>query len=306
MTFEEFLAELGINESVYILAIWSSIHKPKVFIKCNVKDTHINAYMKHLLHAWQANHDIQFILDAYSLILYVCDYITKAKKGMSLLLSEACKEAKAGNMTLKESVKHMGSKFLNAVETGEIECCYDLLELPITQSSVKIQFISTCSLDHRVFIAKDNTLLQQLTPDSEDVKVPNIFEKYAKCPPQLEQWCLADFVSKFEITKKVSDTERDSSEDDNEANVLSHGENCYMDDNLVFPIYLHCLVIKKQKKRKVIHFVNYKKKIDPENYCCEYLLLYTEWRNEEHDLNHGKATYCEALWKSKGYYSSQN
>ena len=48
MTFEEFLAELGINESVYILAIQSSIHKPKVFIKCNVRDTHINAYMKHL------------------------------------------------------------------------------------------------------------------------------------------------------------------------------------------------------------------------------------------------------------------
>ena len=55
----------------------------------------------------------------------------------------------------------MGNKFLNAVETGDIECCYDLLELPITQSSVKIQFISTCRPDDGVFIAKDNTLLQQ-------------------------------------------------------------------------------------------------------------------------------------------------
>ena len=72
-----------------------------MLIKHNVKDTHINVYRKHLLHAWQANHDIQFILDAYRLILYVCDYMTKAKKGMSLLLSETCKEAKGGNMTLK-------------------------------------------------------------------------------------------------------------------------------------------------------------------------------------------------------------
>ena len=74
--------------------------------------------MQHLLHAWQANHDIQFILDIYSLIVYVCDYMTKAQKGMSLLLSGACKEAKADYMTLKESVRHMGNKFLNAVETG--------------------------------------------------------------------------------------------------------------------------------------------------------------------------------------------
>ena len=142
--------------------------------------------------------------------------MAKAQKGMSLLLSEACQEAKAGNMTLKESVRHMGNKFLNAVETGEQECCYDMWELPITQSSVKIQFISTCRPDDRVLIAKHNKLLQQLTPDSEDVKVSNIIDKYAKCPSQLKEWCLADFVSQLEITKRFCNAEEDSSEDDNE------------------------------------------------------------------------------------------
>ena len=172
--------------------------------------------MQHLLHAWQENHDIQFILDIYSLIVYVCDYMNKAQKGMSLLLLEACKEAKAGNMTLKESVRDMGNKFLNAVETGEQECCYDLLELPITQSSVKIQFITTCRPDDRVFIAKHSKLLQQLTPDSEDVKVSSIIDKYAKHPSQLKEWCLADFVSQLEIAKRFCNAEEDSSEDDNE------------------------------------------------------------------------------------------
>ena len=118
----------------------------------------------------------------------------------------------------KESVRHMGNKFLNAVETGEIESCYDLLELPITQSSVKIQFISTCKPDDRVFISKHNELLQQLTPDSEDVKLANMIDKYAKHPTQLEEWCLADFVSELEITKTNSETDGDDSEDDMEAN----------------------------------------------------------------------------------------
>ena len=86
MTFEEFLAKLGVGETVYIFAIWRSLHKAKTFIKHSVKDIHINAYMQHLLHAWQANHDIQFILDIYILIIYVCDYMTKAQKGTSPLL----------------------------------------------------------------------------------------------------------------------------------------------------------------------------------------------------------------------------
>ena len=45
--------------------------------------------------------------------------MTKAQKDTSPLLSEACKEAKTGNMTLKESVRCMENRFLNAVETFE-------------------------------------------------------------------------------------------------------------------------------------------------------------------------------------------
>ena len=89
-----------------------------------------------MLSAWQANHDIQFVLHAFSCIVYICGYMTKSQKGMSDLLATACKEAREGNMTLKESVQHMGNKFLNSVEMSEQECCWDLLELPMTQSSV--------------------------------------------------------------------------------------------------------------------------------------------------------------------------
>ena len=39
-----------------------------------------------------------------SCIVYICDYMTKSQKGMSDLLATACKEAREGNMTLKESV----------------------------------------------------------------------------------------------------------------------------------------------------------------------------------------------------------
>ena len=121
---------------------------------------------------------------------------------MSDLLATACKEAKESNFTLKESVQHMGNKFLNSVEIAEQECCWDLLELPIIQSSVKVEFISTCPPDDRVFIAKDDSILCKMDPDSEDVRVAGNIEKYANHPAQLEDWCLADYISQLDMRTK--------------------------------------------------------------------------------------------------------
>ena len=96
-----------------------------------MKDSHINAYMKDLVMAWQANHDIQYILDEYCCVIYICDYITKAQKGTNTIMAEACKEAKDGNMTLKQGVFHRANKFLYAIEALVVEACSDVLQLAI-------------------------------------------------------------------------------------------------------------------------------------------------------------------------------
>ena len=114
--------------------------------------------MTQLVNVWNANHDIQYVLDPYSCVVYICDYLTKNNKGMSILLEQAAKEAKDGNMDLKKSGRHIGNKFLNCVEMSEQECVYSLLELPITQSSIKVEFINTSEIKNRVFIAKPEYL----------------------------------------------------------------------------------------------------------------------------------------------------
>ena len=47
---------------------------------------------------------------------------------MSLLMTEACKEARKGNKSLKESVRHIGNKFLNATEVSAQEAAYLILQ----------------------------------------------------------------------------------------------------------------------------------------------------------------------------------
>ena len=119
----------------------------------------------------------------------------------------------------------MGNKFLNGVETAEQECCWDLLELPMTQSSVKIEFISTYPPDDRVFIAKNDAILQEMSPNCEDIKVAGNVDRYAKCPSQLEE-CLADYVAQLDVKTRTSNTVQqdieDSSSQEDESTTLSY------------------------------------------------------------------------------------
>ena len=52
--------------------------------------------MFHLVNVWKANQDIQYVLDPYSCVVYICDYLMKNNKSMSKLLENASKEAKLG------------------------------------------------------------------------------------------------------------------------------------------------------------------------------------------------------------------
>ena len=300
INFDQILNELNMSYETYILALRSTINKKKIFLKRSLEEIYINSYMSHLIHVWKANHDIQYVLDPYSCVVYICDYLMKNNKGMSKLLENAAKEAKEGNMDLKQSVRHIGNKFLNCSEMSEQECAYSLLELPITQSSIKVEFINTSEIHNRVFIAKPDYMLQKMDPDSEEIKQQNNVDKYAQRPHVLKQICLADFVALTDTVYSnnpiVSDDEmsvnENSSDEENEdiTKQSSHTHNF----NQLFPIKIKNKTIKLRKHRKVIRFVNYKYKVDPENYCREKLLLYIPWQQNELKILEKFKTYIDA------------
>ena len=71
------LNELQMNEINYIEAIRSSLDQPKVFLKRKSNEVAINAYNKTILALLESNTDIQFILNPYSCISYMINYIKK-------------------------------------------------------------------------------------------------------------------------------------------------------------------------------------------------------------------------------------
>lgn len=92
------------------------MNSPTIFLKREPSELRINSYNPTCFKAWRANMDIQFVLDIYACAMYIVSYISKAQKGMSELLRQACAEARKENSNIKQQVRDNGNKFLNSVE----------------------------------------------------------------------------------------------------------------------------------------------------------------------------------------------
>ncbi|XP_078353763.1 uncharacterized protein LOC144638437 [Oculina patagonica] len=201
ISFEHFLNKLQLTEKSYILAIRHTLKRDTLFLKRAPSEIRINSYNTNLLKSWQANMDIQYVLDPYACATYILSYITKGPRGMSRLLEKASEEATSGNKDITNRVRHIGNKFLNAVEISAQEAVYLVLQMPLRRSSRDFQFISTSPPDERAFLLKKFDKLKELPDDSTDIESDNIIKRYQRRPKPLEILCLADFVAWFNCVK---------------------------------------------------------------------------------------------------------
>ena len=107
---------------------------------------------------------------------YVTTWPSLKKEWVNSLI--ACEEASAGNINQKQSVCHMGNKLLNTAENPVQECCYDILQLPITNSTHKKEFIATCPPEQCVALTKSIDELQLLKPNSTEVTFKRNIDRY--------------------------------------------------------------------------------------------------------------------------------
>lgn len=90
--------------------------------------------------------DIQYVLDPYACATYILSYITKGQRGLSKLLEKATDDVKSGNKDITNRVRHIGNKFLNAVEISAQEAVYLVLQMPMRRSTQQVTFGQNTSL----------------------------------------------------------------------------------------------------------------------------------------------------------------
>ena len=193
-----------------------------------MKEIRINSYNSTLLQLWEANMDLQYVLDANACAVYIVSYISKGQRGMSTLLKQACTEAREGNMQLKKQVQLIGNRFLKSVEISAQEAAFLLLQLQLRRSSRKVTFIMSCPPDSRIYLLREVEQLEKLPGKSTDVTYGGDIYRYAKRPKCLENMCLADFVAWYEYrsgkenkkNRDVTDAESFVREDYHDEQVL--------------------------------------------------------------------------------------
>ena len=225
---------------------------------------------------------------------------------MSRLMEDACKEARKGSKSLKESVRHIDNKFLNSVEVSAQEAAYLILQLNMSRKSRKCEFVPTAPPSKRTFLLKSEKELEAMPPDSTEIETDNVIKRYMRRQEVLEDYCLADFISRIVSISKVHHVEPKKSErtetdyyanDDNFEDEYDGNKILQIDteniSKLRYSITKGDYRIVLRTKPKVLRYVNYNKKVDSENYYREQLMLFTSWRNEENDLLNECKTYHE-------------
>ena len=295
MTFDEMLNELNVNLTEYLQAVQTTIVRTKMFLQRRPCEIRMNNYMKNCFQFWRANHDIQPSIEPYGMVKYILSYVTKGQKGMSAAMEKACREARNGNMDLKQSVRHMGNAFLNGVETSQEEAACLLLGLPITRMSREVFFINTAPIDQRTFVLKNMEEIKKMDPESTDVMSSNIITAYKnRSQKHFSMYTLADFVAEIRITFPNAKAREDYYEANSDNYPLEEKEDC---EGRVILELNNGIKFQRRQVPRIIRYVNYNRDKDPENYFRERLMLFYPWKNEDIDLK-GIYTTFEDSYKA--------
>ena len=144
-TLDQILKDLNIKSEQYEKALKRSERGKQVVLKRKPSECRINNYNKRCLKVYQANMDIQFCLDAYAIVTYVCDYWSKDETGMTEFLKQALKEAKSlGN---KEILSHLKRTYMSKRQIGKSEAIYRAIpSLHLQESNIACTFVQVTIL----------------------------------------------------------------------------------------------------------------------------------------------------------------
>ena len=212
-TVEELFEQLNITQEVYEEAYKMVTSKQSVVLKRHPNELWTNQYNPHLLKCWDANMDIQYVLDPYSCIVYVVSYISKAEREMGMLLKQTKIEASEGNLNAKETMKKIGSAYLHHREVSAQEAVYRICNLKMRECSRKFVFVPVGENPTRLskplsMLSKEkNNAVEEdenANDDEEDVWMNNVVDCYQARPVCEPFPCmsLATFCSEYRVLSK--------------------------------------------------------------------------------------------------------
>ena len=281
LTIEQLLNNVGVDLSDYLKALQTSLRGNAIVLKRMPNECKINNYNSHVMLAWQANMDIQYVLNAYACVMYVASYMMKSERAMGELLKNVANENRSEE--LLSQLRKVGSAFLNHREVSAQEAVYRILSIPMKQLSRSVVFVDTNSKCNRIGVLKDLNAISQLDDDDQNVFQKSLLDRYEHRPPSLDTMCLAEFAANYVTNYQQEDD--DVLPNKTLVSTCNTGSKIHLTNNFG--------TMHKRSHEAVIRFHRHNKDKEPSNYYRAKLMLYYPWHNEELDLIGNCATYEE-------------
>ena len=193
------------------------------------------------------------------------------------MMKEVVKEIKEGNLSHRQRLYKVVSKFINVSEVSAQKAVYILLDMSLSICSRSSIFINTGEPHERVRRLKSEKDLLDMDPDSTDVMMSGVLEYYAARPASLKEMSLAEFAAMYNYFKRPnSSTSFKDNEDCEETPEETKGETLVLKHNMGY--------IRKRTIERIIRFRRYNPEKVRKNFMRERLMLCIPWRDETQDL----------------------
>ncbi|XP_062604082.1 uncharacterized protein LOC134265873, partial [Saccostrea cucullata] len=208
-TAEEIFSNMHLSQDTYEMAHRVLSAKTSTILKRNPDEMWTNQYNTCLLRCWDANMDIQYILDPFSCIVYIISYISKSEREMGMLLKQTQVESVEGNLSARQTIKRIGSAYLNHREVSAQEAVYRVCNLKMKEGSRKVVFVPVGENPTR--LSKPLSQMKRTCKNEDDMEddddsiwMTNIVERYENRPDlhPFPEMCLAEFCSEYRVLAK--------------------------------------------------------------------------------------------------------
>ena len=142
MKIEDFYAAIGTNEKEYLEFLSISERGRVLILKRDLKERNINNYNTEMILAWNANMDIQLVVDPYAVISYIASYMNKDENSTTPFMREAL-SANAGKEA-KVKLKALREAYLTHRQVGASEAAYRAIPaMKMKDSNLSCVFVTT-------------------------------------------------------------------------------------------------------------------------------------------------------------------
>ena len=207
----------------YLTALGETGLGYSVVLSRDVDEIYVNSYNPEWIRAWDANLDIQVVLDYFAVITYITNYYAKDDTGTMENIRKVMKECQSKD--LKDRMKQVANVFLTYRQMGEAEAVYRLVpSMTLSMSNIGCQFVALGPKEER------SSRWRKATEADLMAGVPveelanhqglwyeqhDMWSKYLRRPDSLAEICFAQFSKMYKsFNPKASKEDGDEPKED--------------------------------------------------------------------------------------------